>query len=294
MSNTARSDVSAEALPSVVHDGPIELIRRNREVDWEQFDSQAYWKHNYESLRNDDQSIIQTVAGFFSRHFRDTPGTELLRGLDVGSGANLYPALALLPWSGSITLTDPATPNLDWLRRAGAGIGMEDARGDWVWQPFWAEYARFPGYQQLANPRQLLAARHEIRRAAVLDLEPAGWDLGTMFFVAESTTSYLEEFRAAVAAFLAALVPGAPFAAAFMDGSVGYSVADRRFPAVRAVNAELIEAVLSRDCAELSVVTVDVPAQNPEQDGYDGMVVALGVTAEPGPVISLPTGPDRS
>ena len=294
MSNSARPEVSVETLPSLVRDDAVELLRHNHDVDWDEFDSQAYWKHNYETLRNDDQSIIQTVAGFFSRHFRETPGTELLRGLDVGSGANLYPALALLPWSGSITLTDPAAPNLDWLRRAAAGIGVENARGDWVWQPFWAEFARFPGYQQLANPRQLLAARHELRRSGVLDLDRAGWDLGTMFFVAESTTSYPEEFRAAAAGFLAALVPGAPFAAGFMVGSIGYQVAGRSYPAVRAVNAEMIESVLGRLCAELTVITVDVPAQNPEQDGYDGMVVALGVTAEAGPVISLPAGPDRS
>jgi hypothetical protein len=286
MSNSARPSesaesiqVSAEAPPTILRDGRAQVLRRNLEVDWEEFDSHDYWKHNYETLRNDDQSIIQAVAGFFSRHFRNAPRGDLLRGLDVGSGANLYPALGLLPWSGKITLTDPSSANIAWLRRAAAGIGVENEQGEWVWQPFWAEFARFSGYQQLANPRQLLAARHEVRRARVDELDEAGWDIGTMFFVAESTTSYQEEFRTATAAFLRALVPGAPFAAAFMDGSVGYSIGGRSFPAVRSVNADLIGTVLSAGSDDVTVLAVDVPAQNPLQDGYEGMVVAFGTTA---------------
>ena len=42
-----------------------------------------------------------------------------------------------------------------------------------------------------------------------------------MFFVAESITEDAVEFRAAVAAFVGAPTPGAPFAAAFMAGSAG-------------------------------------------------------------------------
>ncbi|CAM5649016.1 hypothetical protein SANTM175S_10556 [Streptomyces antimycoticus] len=43
------------------------------------------------------------------------------------------------------------------------------------------------------------------------------WDLGTMFFVAESITTSLDEFRRGVGCFMSALNPGAPFAAAFME-----------------------------------------------------------------------------
>lgn len=96
-----------------------------------------------------------------------------------------------------ITLTDVSPANLAWLGAAAAGIGADDVRGRWVWQPFWSEYARYVGYQQVADPRAQLAARHEVRQLDVLQLEPAGWDLGTMFFVAESMTECPVEFSEA-------------------------------------------------------------------------------------------------
>ena len=271
--------VTIEAAPTVHHHSEVELLLHNGDVDWDSFRPAAYWESNYRMLRNDDQSIIEAVGDFFSRHFRNAPPVNLLRALDVGSAGNLYPALGMLPWSGTITLTEVSTVNLDWLRQAAAGIGTDDAQGRWVWRPFWSEYARYPGYQQLPNPRGLLAARSEIRRQDVLQLEPAAWDLGTMFFVAESMTSHQDEFTAAVAAFLRALVPGAPFAAGFMDSSVGYAVDGRPFPAVRSVDVPLVREVLSRFCADLTVGRVDVPPHDPVQDGYEGMIVATGTTS---------------
>ena len=288
MTNWGQQTRSDEATVSVVRDGREESLRRNREVDWDEFDSAAYWEHNYKTLRNDDQSIIQSVAGFFSRHFQHTGGIDLLRGLDVGSGANLYPALGLLPWCGRITLTDLSPANVDWLGRAAAGIGA-DAEGAWVWQPFWAEYARFGGYQQLANPRTLLAARHEVHRIDVFNLPVANWDLGTMFFVAESITSCPEEFEAVIESFLRALVPGAPFATAFMESSIGYVVAGRSFPAVRSVGPEMLERVFARFSAQAEVSRIDVRAQNPAQDGYDGMIVVTGTTGHSGQPTIHPT-----
>ena len=267
-----------EAGPTLHHHSEVELLRHNSDVDWNSFRPAVYWENNYRLLRNDDQSIIEMVGDFFSRHFRNAPRMNLLRGLDVGSGGNLYPALGMLPWSGTITLTDVSAANIDWLSAAAAGVGTTDSRGHWVWQPFWAEYARYVGYQQLPDPRGLLAVRHEIRQQSVLQLEPATWDLGTMFFVAESMTSYQDEFAEAVAGFLRALVPGAPFAAGFMDGSVGYVVADRSFPAVRSVDVPAVRELLSRFSADATVSRVDIPVDDPAQAGYQGMIVATGTT----------------
>ncbi len=271
----------ASAAVSVHRDLEVKLPRRNRDVDWETFDPAGYWEGNYRVLRNDDQSIIELVGEFFSRHFLKAPASGVLRGLDVGSGANLYPALGMLPFSAAITLTDVSPANLAWLGAAAAGIGVEDSRGRWVWQPFWAEYARYAGYQQVVDPRATLAARCQVRRLDLLQLEPARWDLGTMFFVADSMTSCEQEFSAAVAAFVRALVPGAPFAAAFMDSSVGYTVAGRSFPAVRSVTVPLVRTVLSQLRTEATVTRLDVAAHDPVQDGYEGMIVATGFTRLP-------------
>ena len=258
-----------EALPSVIRDGREESLRHNNDVDWDKFDPDAHWAHNYQNLSSDDRTIIQQVAGFFSQYFQQTPGTELLRGLDVGSGGNLYPALGLLPWSGRITLTDPAPASISWLRRAAAGTGMENSQGDWYWQPFWAEYAEFPGYQQLANPRQLLAARHDVRRYSVLNLARANWDIGTMFFVAESITAQPEEFADAVDSFFGALVPGAPFAVACRVP----------LPTVRQMDSKTIETALSRHCHTLEITRIDaLAAQHQAANTQPGTIIAVGTT----------------
>ena len=264
---------------TVNHSPAVELLQRNHDIDWEAFVPGVYWEHNYRLMRNDDQSIIEVVGEFFSRHFSNSPPVNLLRAIDIGSGANLYPALGMLPWSGTVTLTDISPTNLAWLGAAASGVGVDDPRGRWVWQPFWAEYARYAGYQQLADPRAELAARYQVRQQDVLQLQPAGWDLGTMFFVAESMTSCANEFAAAVEAFLRALIPGAPFAAAFMDSSAGYTIADRFFPAVRSVGVPLIEELLSKLGADATVTRLDVAPDDPVQDGYAGMIVVTGTTS---------------
>jgi hypothetical protein len=273
-----------------VHHGlDVRRSLRNADVDWDASAPQEYWELNYRIMRNDDQSILQAVGEFFSRHFQNVPRTHSLRALDVGSGANLYPALAMLPWSALITLTDVAAPNVAWLRTAaaGEGAGAVDDTGRWVWAQFWAEYARYPAYQQVGDPQAELAVRHEVRRQGVLQLAPEQWDLGTMFFVAESSTSDEDEFATATAAFLRALVPGAPFAAAFMDSSAGYVIANRTYPAVRTVKVPLVRELLAQFSVDASVFRVDVPPYDPAGDGYEGMIVAVGTTSP------RPGGPDR-
>ncbi len=62
----------------------------------------------------------------------------------MGAGANLYPALSMLPWCDEITLLDRSKTNLDYLRHQLAGH-------DDVWEKFWRKlclenaYAVLPG-----------------------------------------------------------------------------------------------------------------------------------------------------
>jgi hypothetical protein len=253
--------------------------RHNEDVAWEEFAPIAYWEHNYRFLRKDDAAILKQVGLFFAQHFWSAGG-PYCRGLDVGSGANLYPALTMLPWCHSITLTDVSPANVAWLRE-NVTAGAFDRAEPWGWQPFWNELARFVGYRRLDDPAARLAAVQQVRECSVLDL-PLGdgrYDVGTMFFVAESITSYETEYEDATMRFLDALLPGAPFAAAFMDSSHGYVVDDRPYPAVHAVNAVRVEQTLIGLGARARVMKIDVPASDPLRDGYDGMIVAVGTTA---------------
>ena len=244
----------------------------NGDYPWDDFDSAGYFEHNYSDLRHDDRQILETVRDFFwkadrAAGFRETAEERAVRGLDLGSGSNLYPALAMLPYCTELTLWEYSASNVDWLRAELKSYGPS-------WDKFWERLELVPAYQAIADPRQALAERTVVHQGSVFDLPAAEWDVGTMFFVAESLTSNAAEFAAATHRFVGALRPGAPFAAAFMENSTGYDVGDRRFPAV-AVTRETV-----RDCLEdvgrnLDVQRID-SGNNPLRDGYSGMILVMG------------------
>lgn len=248
---------------------------RNAQAPWEEFSPQDYWCHNYEEIQPEDREIIRCVSDFFRHSFKDRPLAR--RAIDVGSGANLYPALLMLPWTERILLTDHSEKNVEWLRGQ-----VADGDERWSWDPFWAEMKHLAGYHQVAEPREQLRTaltsepgRSGIERYSVFDLPAAQWQLGTMFFVAESITEDVAEFRSAIEGFVGALQPGAPFAAAFMAGSEGYPVAGRRYPALRVTSDDVRQRFMEHGASALTVTrTETLPGVRP---GYTGMIVATGI-----------------
>jgi hypothetical protein len=246
----------------------------NAAAPWNTFSANDYWRRNYRDLHPEDQKIIEQVSDFFIRAFAGRPRAR--QGIDVGSGTNLYPALLMLPWTERILLADYSESNVSWLRDQ-----ITDDTGPWPWVPFWREMQEANGYRDVNQPRKQLreACQSEpgysgVERLSIFDLPEARWDLGTMFFVAESITEIPNEFRAAVARFVGALKPGAPFAAAFMSGSAGYEVAGTAFPAVP-ITPDDVRLHL----AELGIgePTVELVGESPRvRDGFEGMIVATG------------------
>jgi len=251
---------------------------RNAQAPWSAFSSQEYWRRNYETVHPEDLEIIERVSRFFVREFHRRRRAQ--RAIDVGSGSNLYPALLMLPWTDQILLTDYSEPNVSWL-----SAQVMDEGAEWDWMPFWQELGRHKGYSQLGEPRRRLreACAPEpgsagIERCSVFDLPAARWQLGTMFFVAESITQEYSEFRAAISSFVGALEPGSPFAAAFMAGSQGYTVDRTSFPALQ-VTADDV----ARRFTELGASELDVHSNRTSErvrPGYEGMIVATGVAGE--------------
>jgi hypothetical protein len=271
--------IAVDAGAIAVDTAPDEVLRErrhNEDVAWAGFSPVAYWNHNYRYLRDDDREIIHTVGEFFANHFR-THRAPVESGIDVGSGSNLYPALAMLPWCQKIWLTDYSPSNVTWLRKHTAS-----ARGEldepWAWQSFWNEYLEHEGYSAVSDPRKSLteATHGNIREWSVFSLPRKQFDMGTMFFVADSMTSYENEFHVATEQFIRCLRPGSPFAAAFMDSSVGYVVDDKSFPAVQEVNPGVVQSLLKNLRADAQVSKVSVPASDPLRDGYKGMIIAVG------------------
>lgn len=236
----------------------------NAEAPWDEFDSQWYLHHNYNTIHPDDRAVINRIGTFFAAR----ASGRKRHAVDVGSGTNLYPALAMLPVAESITLWEYSASNVRWLEHGVRPYGQ-------LWDQFWAALCdTAPMYGRLRRPRALLPLIAKVERANVFNLPEAHWDLGTMFFVAESITGIPAEFELATRNFVTSLRPGAPFAAAFIRNSRGYEVRDVRFPAVAVTEYE-VRRVLRPYADELTVEHV-VPGQA-FRDGWDGMVLALGI-----------------
>jgi NNMT/PNMT/TEMT family len=267
------------ALPSMVD--VAAHVLHNADVQWNRFSSEDYWQRNYYKLQAEDREIIRLVSQFFITVFAGrADGAGARRGIDVGSGTNIYPALLMLPWTDQILLTDFSESNVEWLRRE-----LADDSARWRWRPFWHELQGKEGYAQIGEPRKQLreACQGEtghagIERRSVFELPAARWDLGTMFFVAESITEDPAEFRDALAGFTGALKPGAPFATAFMAGSHGYPVAGTNFPALPITTDDVRRYFTELGASDLSVERLRT--KHRVRDGYKGMIVATGVLRE--------------
>jgi hypothetical protein len=252
--------------------------RRNADFDWDRFNSDSYRARNYLELRDDDTELMRWVGTFFARHFGQSIPAGL-RGLDVGSGANLYPTMAMLPFCEKVDLWEHSRSNVEWLTKQIVDF-------DNHWDDFWDVYRGVGGrrtryslrgipasYGGVGNPRQVMHEKAEVTQKSIFELT-GRWDMGTMFFVAESITQDLAEFREATFRFGRALKPGAPFAAAFMANSTGYTVDDTEFPAV-AVNCAKVKDCLRQVAGKLKVRKVKSRA--PLRRGYNGMILATGV-----------------
>ncbi|MCW3816401.1 SCO2525 family SAM-dependent methyltransferase [Micromonospora sp. DR5-3] len=235
----------------------------NSQVEWDSFDPQAYVRHNYSALRDDDREILGRTRDFFA----DAELSDV-RCVDVGSGANLYPALSLLPFAHSMDLCEWSTPNVSWLR-------TQIDHYDELWDPYWRVCAEHPTYAALADPRIRLAQVGRVRQTSVFDLPKHAWDAGTMFFVACSISADPAESQHAIGRFLGALRPGAPFAVAFMLGSRGYHVGQRWFPAVALQRADVVASIAA---GAYDLDLHEVRPTPPLRDGYLSMLLATGRT----------------
>jgi hypothetical protein len=239
----------------------------NEHFDWDAFDSQDYFAHNYASMRTDDASMLAMVRDWFATAL--PAGGPPLEGIDVGSGANLYPTLALLPYCDAITLYEYSKENVEWLHTA-----IHDLPSDW--EPFWRQVKPDAPAEEYAAVRRRVRKVCTVTQGSIFDLERARWQLGTMFFVAESLTKDGAQFDEALRCFFAALRPGAPFAAAFMENSKGYDVGDILYPSFPLTEQRLTKSIDSLGLVgKLEVHHVDIDPL-PLRPGYSGYLVAIG------------------
>ncbi|MYZ08165.1 methyltransferase [Streptomyces sp. SID2999] len=234
---------------------------------WEAFDPAAYVDANYSRLHADDASIMRICGDFFRRHFERHDALSARAGIDVGSGPNLYPALMLLPWCAEITLLDLSPANVEWLQRHTGGYPES-------WDAFWDVLNTASPYREITDPRGSLGASARVEHGDLFLLPEGRWGIGTMFFTAESMTDSPDVFRGGVRRFVESLLPGAPFAAAFMAGSRGYRVGGHFFPSC-SVDERAVAASLAPYAADDLTIT-RLHDGHALREGYLGMILACG------------------
>ncbi|MGW3492243.1 SCO2525 family SAM-dependent methyltransferase [Streptomyces sp. NPDC001020] len=240
----------------------------NADVSWGAFDPIAYVDHNYRDLQAEDAEILHILRDHFGDHFQRR-GAGPVSGIDVGAGANLYPALAMLPWCDEITLFERSPANVRYLE-------SQVASYDTNWDQFWRVLCRNEVYAALdTDPRAKFRKAVRVEAGDLFDLgrHEGKWSMGTMFFVAESMTTSREEFARGVECFMRALAPGAPFAAAFMEHSKGYHAGEHFFPACDVGESEVYES-LTPFAGDFT--TMRLKASAAVREGYSGMIVARG------------------
>ncbi|MGV9244796.1 SCO2525 family SAM-dependent methyltransferase [Streptomyces sp. NPDC003710] len=248
---------------------PAGAPKLNADAPWDAFDPHAYIDRNYRELLDVDAEIIAYVRDHFSDHFRGHFERPVL-GIDVGAGANLYPALSMLPWCKEITQLELSRANVEYLREQRVNF-------DPGWDSFWRVLREGPAYRDIdENRRARFTDAVRVERGNLFDLvrRPAHWAIGTMFFVAESMSDSHAEFRRGVACFMRALAPGAPFAAAFMARSTGYDVGDEHFPACDVDELQVHES-LRPYAGKVAVLGLKKPTDM-VRPGHEGMILALG------------------
>lgn len=246
----------------------------NRDYPWDDFNPVEYFKFNYVELRDDDREIVEIVRDFLSRELATTPLPANARGIDVGTGANLYPALTMLPFCAEVILYEHSEANVQWLRDQ-----TKNGVPSWgeAWSQFWNLLTKRAQYRELEDAVKQLADPERVRvvKGDVLERSALGqFDIGTMFFVAESITGEPDEFLEAMDHFFSMLKPDALFAMAFMEHSQGYQVGAQKFPATD-IGEQDVWNCLRAHASDFSLHRLSAE-DKPLREHYTGMFVAHG------------------
>lgn len=232
----------------------------NTDFDWERFDPTAYVEHYYGAPHPDDDEVLRRTAKALSLLHRND-----LEVVDVGTGPNLIPLFAALPFARRQTVWEYAQSNIDWMRAVLAGEAVRSP-----WRHFWRVAAHSHGLDPDTDPLPALRSKVELVQGSIFDLPQRRWDAATMFFCAESITAEQDEFERACAAFARAVRPGGVLAAAFLAGSQGYRVAEEDFPAV-AVSVASLQQAFDSLASEIEVTGIGAMGEE-IRSGYSGML----------------------
>jgi hypothetical protein len=240
------------------------MTTHNDDVDWDRWPVADYLAENYRDLHPCDAAVIAHHSAFYRRF---APG-GIGRSVEFGAGPNLYPLILASAASRRIEAVEAGAGNVAYLERQ-LVCGPEAS-----WLPFHALCRRLNPDLPATLARSLAQVR--VVHGDVRDLEPGGYDLASMHFVAEGATEDRTEFADFCQYFVRCVAPGGHLVAAFMENMPTYRIGPAsRWPGCP-VDPELVRAVFEPLTRELSVTRIDSDPTLPDY-GDSGMVLLTAV-----------------
>ena len=239
---------------------PVDAPLFNRDVDWDRWPVSDYVDELYRRILPSDEAVIAHHSAFFRRF----PAGHFGRAVELGTGPNLYPLMLLAGVSREVVAVEPSAASRAYLERQ-----LADGP-DPHWQIFYDRCRQLR--PELPDSLAEALSSVTVRAGGARDLEPAGFDLASMHFVAESATEDRDEFRDLCRAFAAAVRPGGHLVAAFMENMGRYRIgAGPHWPGYP-VDAGAVRAAFAPYTTDLEIGRVGTEATS---DGYQttGMVL---------------------
>jgi hypothetical protein len=240
------------------------MTTHNDDVDWDSWPVADYLAENYRDLHPSDAAVITHHSAFYRR----LPPGSVDRSVEFGAGPNLYPLILAAAASCRIEAVEAGAGNVAYLER------QLLCGPDASWLPFHALCRRLN--PDLPATLAGALAHVNVVHADVRELEPAGYDLASMHFVAEGATEDYAEFTDFCRAFVRCVVPGGHLVAAFMENMPTYRIGPvSRWPGCP-VDPESVTRVFSPMTRDLSVSHIDADPTLPDY-GDSGMVLLSAV-----------------
>lgn len=224
---------------------------------WKKFNPSLYIKDNYSYIHDEDKQIIRLLLKFYKKL------PQLNMALDIGTGPNLYPVMALLPFAKTIDCVDYSDANIEYLKK-------QLIKLDGNWYLFWESYKRLNPIYQNIDQVEFLKQKMKIYQGDIYSLDDGKYDLSSMFFCAESITNTYRQFALACKKFIHSVKPNGILVAAFMENSKKYILDNIKFPAYP-VNEKILTGVFSPEVTGLKINHISITSQ-PLRPGYTGML----------------------
>ncbi|MEU4871562.1 class I SAM-dependent methyltransferase [Streptomyces sp. NPDC021608] len=244
------------------------MVVLNDDVNWDRWPVEDYLAENYRELHPSDAAVIAHHSAFY----REFAPDGVARSVEIGAGPNLYPLILASAVSRRVDAVEAGASNAAYLRR------QLDGTPDRSWLPFHALCRSLNPDVPATLEASLSAVR--LVHGDLRSVEPGGYGLASMHFVAEGATEDFEEFTEFCRRFVRCVAPGGRLVAAFMENMPTYRIgADSRWPGCP-VDTDVITEVFTPLTDRLTVGRIPSDPTLPDY-GDTGMVLLTGIARGP-------------